>query len=82
MDEKENFWESSEGSSKGMRLGSTMPPIKIYLSIIEIGKLNSRVPFVKTVFLADGKEVDIEFYLETDRDSFTRDLKEVIDDKD
>jgi hypothetical protein len=77
---EDNFWD--ESGSKDHKFGSDYPPVKLYVSMIDISKLNVSVPVVKTVILSDGKEIDVEMILETDRDTFSRDLKsEVIDDK-
>jgi hypothetical protein len=78
----DNFWEENKDEAKhNLRLGSSYPPVQLFLDMMEISKINSREPLTKTVILSDGKEVDIEILLETDKDKFAKNLKEAIDAK-
>jgi hypothetical protein len=58
--------------------GSTYPPVKIFLDMAEIAGLNSLKPVYKKVILTDGKELDLEFYLETDKNAFSKHLREAL----
>lgn len=76
----ENYWEPEVNEADKLRMGSSYPPVKFYISAIDIAKLNSKDSLVKTIILSDGKEVDLEIYLETDKDIFTKELREAIKD--
>lgn len=76
----DNFWvDEEEGKEKDLKLGSQYPPVQVFLNLIEISKLNTAQAVIKSIILSDGKEVDLELILETDRDKFAKDLREVID---
>jgi len=76
-----NFWVDEKEETDNLKLGSSYPPVKIFISAIEIAKLNSLDGMFKTVILSDGKELDLEIYLETDRDVYAQQLKEVINEQ-
>ena len=75
----ESFWDPNADEIENLRMGSSYPPVKIYLTSIDLAKLNSADPVMVTAILSDGKEVDLELYLETDRDKFSKDLRGVLD---
>ena len=82
MSEKQdgkNFWEEDESEVDLLKLGSAYPPVKVYLTTIEIARLNSLEAVVKPIILSDGKELDLEIILETDRNKFAKDLREALD---
>ena len=54
----------------------------MHLSILDIAKLNTQKPVIKQVFLSDGKELVVNVILNTDRDSFAEDFKEVLKNED
>lgn len=78
-DENKNFWEKEDSETDLLKLGSSYPPLRVYLTMIEIAKLNSLEAVVKSVILSDGKELDLELFLETDRNKFAKDLREALD---
>lgn len=79
IDNIPNFFDAVEDDTeKPMRLGSDLLPIKIYLTMMDIAQINSNVPFTKTVILSDGREIDVELYLDVDREAFTKGLRGVI----
>jgi len=77
--EDKNFWETSEEEVDNLKMGTSYPPIKVYISAMQIAKLNSLEPVVKSIILSDGKEMDLEMYLETDRNTFAKEMREAID---
>ena len=82
MDDKsdgKNFWEKDQSEADILKLGTSYPPIKVFITAIDIARLNSLEAVVQTVILSDGKEVDLEIFLETDRNKFAKDLREVLD---
>jgi len=82
MDNDKNFWETDKDEANNIKLGSSYPPVKLFISAMEIAKLNSLEAVVKSIILSDGKEFDLEMYLETDRNKFTKDLREALDETD
>lgn len=78
MNEK-NFWEDGADETENLKLGSTYPPVKVFLSAIIIARLNSNEPVMVPIMLSDGKELDLEIRLETDRDVFSKDIRKVLD---
>ena len=79
MKEDKPFWGEGESESENLRMGSAYPPVELFLTMIDIGRINAKEPLVKTVILSDGKELDINVMLSTDRDEFHRDIREIID---
>ena len=77
----DNFWieDEEETKARNLNLGSSYPPVKVFISAVQIGRINSKVPVVIPVILSDGKELDLEIILDTDRDKFARDLRESIE---
>jgi len=78
-DENKNFWEEEKSEVDLLKLGSAYPPVRVYLTAIEIARLNSLEAVVKSIILSDGKELDLEIFLETDRNKFAKDLREALD---
>lgn len=76
---EDNFWENQTNDKDRLRLGTSYPPVNVYLTLLEISKMNSGDPIVKTVILSDGKEVDIHFRIDMDRNSFAKDLRGILD---
>lgn len=81
MKDQDNFWETEKSEDEVLNLGTSYPPVKVYLTAIEIARLNSLEAVVKSVILSDGKEVDLEIFLETDRNKFAKDLREALDEQ-
>lgn len=79
--DSKNFWEDEKSEQDVLKLGTAYPPVRLYLTAIEIARLNSLEPVVKTIILSDGKELDIEIILETDRNKFAKDLREALDEQ-
>jgi len=75
----DNFWEDSTSEVENFKLGAGYPPVQVFLTMIDIAKLNSLHSIFKPVILSDGKELDVELKLETDRDQFSKDLRKVLD---
>lgn len=73
-----NFWEDEKDEADNLKLGSSYPPVKVYITAIDLAQLNSLEPVMRSVILADGKELDIELLLETNRDEFAKDLRKVL----
>ena len=73
------FWEDGKGEDEGIKMGSSFPPVSLFLDMVEISTINAKEPLVKTVILSDGKELDIHIMLNTDRGEFNRSLREAID---
>lgn len=62
-----DFWEQlNEGE---------IPTIDLFLTIIEISKINGRAPVKKSVILPDGHEVVLNVILNTDRATFGEELR-------
>jgi len=76
---EDNFWQKENDEVDNLKLGSAYPPVKIYISAIDLAGLNSLEPVMLSVILSDGKELDIELMLETNRDEFAKDLRKVLD---
>jgi hypothetical protein len=74
-----NLWDTTEES---IRSEENYPPVEVHLSILDIAKLNTQKPVIKQVFLSDGKELVVNVILNTDRDSFAEDFKEVLKNED
>jgi hypothetical protein len=79
---EKNFWENDGEEVDNLKMGTTYPPVRVFLTAIDIARLNSLEPVVTTIILSDGKEVDLEIFLETDRNKFAKDLREALDEKD
>jgi len=74
------FWTGSTSEEDDFKLGETLPPVDLYLSAIDIAKLNSKIAVFKKVMLHDGNELELHIYLDVDRRSFGNKLREVVRD--
>ena len=52
----------------------TSPSVTLYLTIIEVGRLNSAMPLSKQVVLPDGTEIVVNIKLDPDKDKFSEEL--------
>jgi hypothetical protein len=75
---EDGFFGDDRAEHENFRMGSDLTPIELPLTMVEIARLNSLSPVIRTVILSDGQEVDLYITLTTDRKVLGREIKEVI----
>lgn len=74
----DNFFQDQKGEDEGFRMGSELLPVDLSLTMVEIANLNSGSPLLRTIILSDGQELDLNIFLETDRQVLSKAIKEAV----
>jgi hypothetical protein len=64
-----DLWETMDDTE--------VPSVTVYLTVIEISKINSSKLIQKTVILPDGSELIVNVGLNVDRNTFSEELSEI-----